>query len=328
MTLFTKKNISIFIALLILSGIFFLRSPQDKKQYPLIAITQIIDHNTLDVVRKGLIDGLAQHGFIDGKTVRIIYENAHGNVTIAAQIAQKFASLSPQVMVGLSTQSAQILQPLTTTTTVPLVFSAVTDPVSARLVSSWSQTSMGITGISDYMDAAPQLSMIKDFIPHIKTLGVLFNPAEINSVSFLTTFEETAKKMGITIIRAALNNTSEAAAAMNSLVNKVDAVYFPNDNTAMSAVGAIVHVGMKHSLPVFANDSASVKQGAAAALAYDRYQMGMETAKIVAGLMRGRKTADFPVTNQVPMEIVMNSKSCHQLELSIPKKQPIQDVAP
>lgn len=328
MTLFTKKNLWGVITLFVFGGIAFFNVSPQKKQAPLIAITQIIDHNTLDVVREGLIDGLSERGFTDGKTVRIIYENAHGNVTIAAQIAQKFASLAPQVMVGLSTQSAQILQPLATTTSVPLVFSAVTDPVSARLVSSWSQTSAGITGISDYMDAEPQLIMMKEFIPHIKTLGVLFNPAEINSVSFLTTFEETAKKMGITIIRAALNNTSEAAAAMNSLVGKVDAVYFPNDNTAMSAVGAIVHVGMKHGLPVFANDSASVIQGAAAALAYDRYQMGIETAKIVAGLMQGQTTADFPVTNQVPMKIVMNSKSCRQLGLSIPAKQPIHDVAP
>ncbi len=307
-------------------GSYLLKKTNQSDNLPTVAIAQIIDHNTLDVVRQGLLDGLSQRGYVDGKTIKILYENAHGNVTVSAQIAKKFSTENPKVMVGLSTQSAQMLQPYIISGQTSLVFSAVTDPTSARLVSSWKETQFGITGVSDYMDPEPQLRMIKAVLPFLTKLGILYNPAEINSVSFLESFEKTAKEMGVEIVRSALNTTSEAASAAISLIGKVDALYFPNDNTAMAAVGAIVTVGMKNKLPVFANDLASVEQGALAAVAYDRHKMGMKTADIVIGLLEGKSTDYFPVTNDISTEVVVNSESFKQLNLSLPAEMLVRDV--
>ena len=128
---------------------------------PVIAITQIIEHHTLDTVRAGLIDELAAAGFTEN-TARIVYENAHGNVTTAAQISNKFASLHPEIMVALSTQSAQILYPQAISTHTPLVFTAVTNPVAAKLVPSATETSAFVTGVSDFMKPEPQLDMMQD----------------------------------------------------------------------------------------------------------------------------------------------------------------------
>jgi len=314
----------LFIALLIgvcVGSFFWSRqsySPLEDKGSRVIVLTQIIEHHTLDTVRSGLMAELAANGF-DEKTTKIIYENAHGNVTTATQIGNKFAALRPNIMVALSTQSAQILAPFSLSTKTPLVFTAVTDPLAAKLVSTQTKPGLFMTGVSDFMKPKPQLDMMLAFLPKLAKLGVLYNPSEVNSVSFLKQMEEAAKAKGIQIIYVALNNTSEASSATTSLVGKVDAIYFPNDNTAMAAVGAIASTALKHRMPVFANDSASVERGALAAVAYDRFAMGRKTGEIVVAILRGKSPQDIPVVYDTPSEVVLNEKTLRALNLELPK---------
>jgi putative ABC transport system substrate-binding protein len=161
------------------------------------------------------------------------------------------------------------------------------------------------------------LTCFLKLLPNLKKLGVLYNPSEINSVSFVEKFEKVAQAKGVTIVRAALNTTAEATAVSSSLIGKVDAMYFPNDNTAMAAVKSIVAVGLKHNLPVFANDSASVEQGAVAAVAYDRYQMGKTTAELVVKILNGQNVSSIPVVYNAPTQIVINRTSSQALKLSV-----------
>lgn len=313
---FTKYLIpAIILATL---GAFYLFPKTKSSDLPIIAITQIIDHHTLDEVRAGMIEALANQGLKDGETIQIVYENANGNVSVANEIAKKFQTLKPVVMVALSTQSAQTLLPIAKASHTPLVFTAVTDPVAAKLVPTYDQTENGVTGISDYMPAEPQLAMIKAFVPSLKKLGVLYNPAEVNSVSILKQMEQVATAQGIELVYAAANNTSEVAAATKSLIGKVEAIYFPNDNTVMAAAAAVANTASQEKIPVFANDSASVKSGVLAAVAYDRKAMGGKTAGIIAGLLGGKTTADFPVTHDVPQEVVMNPETQKLLGIDIP----------
>lgn len=312
---FSLRNI--FLALLPIAFVsFFFLNP--TKKLPIIAITQIIDHHTLDEVRQGMVDELARLGYRDGDTVQIIYENANGNIAIATQIASKFVHLNPRVVVALSTQSAQLLKSPLQTNHIPMVFTAVTDPVHAKLVASFDQTGEGITGVSDYMDPEPQLAMIKQFVPHLKKLGVLYNPSEANSVSLLESFEKIAEKQGVALVRSMVNTTAEAVNATNSLVGKVDAIYFPNDNTVMAAATGVAGVGLKQKVAIFANDSASVDQGCLAALAYDRTAMGHVTAHMVQGIMEGKTTKDYPVDYEsTPKAPVVNQKTATALGLSV-----------
>jgi putative ABC transport system substrate-binding protein len=295
---------------------------------PVIAIAQIIEHNTLDTVRSGLIDELAANGYTD-KTVKIVYENAHGNVTTAAQIGDRFASLHPKVMIALSTQSAQILSSVAVSTDIPLVFTAVTNPVAARLVPSRTESTPLITGVSDYMSPEPQLEMMRTFLPTLVKLGVLYNPSEINSVSFLKEMEVVAKSQGIELVYTPINNTSEATGATLSLIGKVQALYFPNDNTAMAAVNIIADTALKQNVPVFANDSASVERGVLAAVAYDRYSMGRKTGEMVVAILKGTKPRDIPVAYDTPFDVVVNEKTLKALNLSIPESlKSIRKLAP
>lgn len=301
---------------------FFPKS--DSSDTPLIAITQIIDHHTLDEVRNGMIEVLQKQGLIDGKTIKIIYENANGNVSIATEIAKKFQTLKPALIVALSTQSAQTLLPLARQKNIPLVFTAVTNPVAAKLVSSYDKTAEGVTGISDYMPAEPQLELICAFVPTLTKLGVLYNPAEVNSVSILKQLEQIAKTKKVELVYAAANNTSEVAAATKSLIGKVEAIYFPNDNTVMAAAAAVASIGNQAKVPVFANDSASVTSGVLAAVAYDRKAMGGKTAEIVTGLLAGKTTADFHVTHDIPYDIVVNKTTQTLLGIDIPENYQFQ----
>jgi putative tryptophan/tyrosine transport system substrate-binding protein len=313
---FSLRNLLFILLPLAVISFFFLKPTQ---KLPVIAITQIIDHHTLDEVRQGMIAELAQQGYRDGETIQLVYENANGNMAIATQIASKFINLKPKVMVALSTQSAQLLKTPAQTHQIPLVFTAVTDPVFAKLVSSPQETSDGVTGVSDYMDPAPQLDMIRQFIPELKTLGVLYNASEVNSVSLLERFEAIAQSQGITLTRAVVNTTADAVNAAQSLVGKVDAIYFPNDNTVMAAASAVAQVGLKQKVPVFANDSASVQQGCLAALAYDRKAMGQVTAHIVQGLMEGKSTKDFAVDyDSTPKFPVVNMKTLKVISMNLP----------
>jgi putative ABC transport system substrate-binding protein len=318
MTRFLKLLIIAFLAIIgVISYLFWQQPSLPKKDLSIIAITQVIEHHTLDTVRAGLIAELNRAGF-DEKTAKIVYENAHGSITTAAQIANKFAALHPKIMVALSTQSAQTLTALSAATNTPLVFSAVTNPVAAKLVLSKTQAGGLITGVSDFMRPGPQLDMMRSFLPNLKKLGVLHNPAEINSASFLKEMEDVAKEQGIELVYAPLNNTSEAVSATNSLIGRVDAIYFPNDNTAMAAVGAIASTALKNHMPVFANDSASVERGVLAAVAYDRFAMGQRTGQIVVAILGGKKPQDIPVVYDTPFEVVVNEKTREALGIELP----------
>jgi putative ABC transport system substrate-binding protein len=314
------RRLFILIALvgLFALGIKFFFKPS-QNSLPIIAVTQIIEHTTLDTVRLGLIEGLKEAGLEDGKNVRIIYQNAHGQLTTAAQIVKQFEGLKPKVLIALSTQSAQLLQPLALQKKIPLIFSAVTDPVAAKLVTNIDVPATGITGVSDYMDAFPQIHMIKKFIPHLKNLGVLYNPAEVNSTLFLQdAFSKAAHKEGITLIFSPLHNTNEAVSATRSLMGRVDAIYFPNDNTAMASVPAIISIAHKESVPVFANDQASVELGVVAALSYDRIQMGKDTAALAVRGMEEGADLNMPTKIGGEIETIVNKKSMNQLNLILP----------
>ena len=314
------RKIILFIAVATITA-FFVQfiSPKTHQNIPVIAITQIIEHNTLDVVREGIFMGLKERGFEDGKNVRIVYQNAHGQMTTAAQIVQHFANLKPKVLVALSTQSAQLLQPMAQQQNIPLIFSAVTDPVAAKLLKSVTVATPGITGVSDYMDPLPQINMMKAFLPSLKTLGVLYNPSEINSTLFLYgAFKKAAVTEKIELVFSPLNNTSEVVSATRALLGKVDAIYFPNDNTAMAAVSSIVSVAHKENIPVFANDKASVERGALAALAYNRIQMGKDTAALIVDALKEGAALTKQTKVGGAIQTIINKKTLEALKLKVP----------
>ena len=281
-----------------------------------VAITQIVEHPALDACRKGVKDVLAENGFVEGKNLKWSYQSAQGNVATAAQIAKKFVGDEPDVIVAIATPSAQSV--VASTKTIPVVFSAVTDPVAAKLVSNWENPGKNVTGTSDMAPIDKHLAMIKRISPNVKSLGVLFNPGEVNSVSSLDAVKKAAPALGIKVYEGAAPKSSEVLAAARSLIGKVDAFYVPTDNTVVSAFEAVVKVGIDAQIPVYASDTDSVPRGAIAALGFNYYEVGRQTGDMVVSILNGKDVGSIPVSGVKKMDLWLNVKSAAKMGVTVP----------
>ncbi len=282
-----------------------------------VAITQIVEHPALDSVRKGVKDELENKGYIIGKNLEWQYQSAQGNPTTATQIARKFAGEEPDVIVAIATPSAQTAA--AAARGIPIVFSAVTDPIGAKLVKNLEKPGRNITGTTDMLPVKEHLNLIKTLIPNIKTIGTIYNPGEANSVTIVELVEKIAPELGLKVVKSAATKSSDVLTAARALVGKVDAIYLPTDNTVISAAEAVIKVGEQNKLPVIAADTDTVKRGAIAALGFNYYDVGRQTGVIVAQILEGKKPGDIPVQGVDKMELHLNPGAAKRMGLSLPE---------
>ena len=285
-----------------------------------VAISQIVAHPTLDKVRLGIIAGLKEAGFNDHKNIIIDYQNANGSVVLASQIAKKFVSENNDIIIAITTPSAQTVASVahSVKSDIPIIFATVTDPVKAKLVSSFEYPGGNITGTSNPSAIAQQLALVKKFLPDIKSLGLVINFSEVNSVELLSQVKQESKKSNIEVVVVAANSSSGVSSAAKSLVAQVQAVFLLQDNTVASALPSLMKVMNKNNIPVFATFTEAIDQGALAAMAYDEYQIGIQTGKMAAKVLNGTKPEDIPVESPIKLDLVVNKKVARALNLKIP----------
>lgn len=284
-----------------------------------VAITQIIEHPSLDEERKGVVKALEKAGYTEGKNLEIIYQNAQGNITTATQIATQLVSRRPDVVVAISTPSAQSLVAPLSKAGIPLVFTAVTEPKEAKIISDFAKRQEPVTGVMDKIAMAPQLVLIQRLVPKVKNIGVIYNPGEANSVNAVKEIEIEARKLGLNIIQATASRTSDVSAATAGLVGKVEAILIPNDNTAVSAIESIQVAAHQQGIPVFAADIGSVERGAIAGYVYDRVELGEKAGEIAVKILKGQTAGDIPIAQNHPLKLAINIKSVEKLGLNISK---------
>lgn len=282
-----------------------------------VAVTAIVEHPSLDAVRDGVRDGLIEAGYKEGENLEFIYESAQGNPATAAQIAREFAGSSPDVIVPIATPSAQAAAGASRT--IPIVFSAVTDPVAAGLVASNEAPGANVTGVSDLTPVADHIALIKELVPEVKSVGFVYNPGEANSVALLDMFKAAAEEQGVAIVEAMANRTADVQNAARSLVGKVEAMYVPTDNTVVSAFEAIVGVADENDLPLISGDTDSVSRGALAAVGFDYYQVGLQTAEVVLRVLKGENAGEIPVTFASGSDLVVNKKAAEAQGVELPE---------
>jgi len=281
-----------------------------------VAVTQIVEHPALDACRQGIQDELAARGYRVGENLEWVYESAQGSPTTAAQVAKKFAGLAADVIVAISTPSAQTVAAAARTT--PLVFAAVTDPVGARLVKDPDRPGGLITGVSDLTPIPAHLDLVRRIVPGVSRLGVIYNPGEVNAVTLVRLVGKYAPTHGMTVVEAGAMKTSEVLAAARSLVGRVDAIYLPTDNTVISALEAVLKVGAAAQIPVIAADTDSVRRGAIAALGFDYYDVGRQTGVIVARVLGGESPGAIPVEGVTKLELVVNPAAAERMGITLP----------
>ncbi|MDR2500497.1 MAG: ABC transporter substrate-binding protein [Treponema sp.] len=255
-----------------------------------IGIAKLVQHEALDACEQGIQDALIIRGF---NGVSVDLQNAGGDVNTAAQIAGKFKNDGVDVAVGIATTMAVALAEVLRDT--PVVFSAVTDPVGARLVSSLDGGEGNVTGLSDAIPTAEHLRLFQE-IAGIKTLGYIYTGSEDNSISSLALVEEACRDYGITLVSQAINGSAELRAAAQDLVSRVDGVYLTTDNTVFAALPALVEVFREAKKPVFSADvTGAMNGGCLAASGFNYYKAGIATGNIVADILEGKRPGDIPV---------------------------------
>ncbi|WP_321345762.1 ABC transporter substrate-binding protein [Breoghania sp.] len=281
-----------------------------------VAVTAIVEHPALDACRDGVKEALEEAGYKDGENLTFIYESAQGNPATATQIARKFVGESPDVIVPIATPSAQAVA--AATRSIPIVFSAITDPVGAQLVKQMKKPGGNITGLSDFSPIADQIALIQEITPDVKTLGYIYNPGEANSISTLKVLTEIAGEAGIAVVESTATRTSEVQQAMRALVGKADAVYVPTDNTIVSAFEAAVKVAQENKLPLYAADTDSVNRGALAALGFNYFDVGKQTGEKVVQILEGTAAGDIDVEIAKGTNLVVNPASAKLMGVTIP----------
>ncbi len=278
-----------------------------------VSFNQIVEHPALDALRQGVKDELSAQGL----TVRYHDHIAQGNIATANLIAKQILGEQPDVAVGIATPTAQACAQVIKN--IPIVFAAVTDPVGAGLVQSLEHPGGNITGTTDMSPIDRQLELILEFLPKIKTIGVIYNSGEVNSVTLVRILKQEAAKKGISVEEATISNSAGVSQAARSLIGRVEAVYIPTDNTVVSAFEAITQVGYQAKLPIFAADTDSVARGAIAALAVDYYKMGRQTGEMVSRVFKGANPAEMPVETLREFQIHLNPGSAAKMGVDIPE---------
>lgn len=307
----------ISLALLVWSGVI---NPSFAAEKVYVAVTQIVSHPALDAVRAGIKEKIVAYAAKNKIDLVWIYENAQGNIAVASQIANKFAGSEPDVIVAISTPSAQTAISATKNTDIPVVFSAVTDPVSAQLVTNLEKPGDRVTGTYDFPPIAKQLDLMKSILPEAKIVGVLYSPGEVNSVRQLEVIKQEAEKRGLKVVEGPASKSTEVLPATQKLLHKVDVIYVPQDNTIMSTLSGVTSLAMQQGKAVIVPDPEGIKSGGLATIGYSHFEEGQACGEIVIRVLKGEKPGMIPVQLPNVEKIFVNLDVAEKLKIKIPKE--------
>ena len=289
-----------------------------KKDVFRIGISQFITHQSLDATREGFVDEMAKQGYVEGKNIEIDWQNAQGEQRNLKTISQQLAE-SSDVVLAIATPSAQSLA--NTTQTTPVIFSAVTDPVSAKLVESREHPGGNVTGTSDQSSDAilTQINLIKKVLPKAKTIGILYTQSEPNSVVQKDEAKRLLEEKGFTVVEKTILDSNNVKAAAESLMAEVDMVFVPTDNIISSTMETVKQVSIKHKVPVFGGSTEMVAVGGLYNYGTNYEELGRQTARMLVRVLKGEKPENMAVELPEKLELHTNQEMAAALGIDISK---------
>lgn len=291
------------IYLLILIPFFFTSCKKQEKAIT-IGIAKVVDHPSINEIEKGIKDGLKD------KNIKIEVKSANGEIATADLIAKSFKMSNMSAVIGIGTLPSQALKSANTDT--PVIFSCVTDPVSANLKGD------NITGICDRLDTTyDELKLLKKAFPKVKNIGIIYSTSELNSLAHIKDIETNAKKLNLNVIKLGVTNSSEIPQVTTNLLNKADAIYVPIDNLVVANISYLITKANEKRKPLIASDSSSVKLGALFSIGLDYYELGKQTANILLEVLNGKKPSDIPVQMAKNTRLFVNKETEKLLNVKI-----------
>ncbi len=279
-----------------------------------IGIIQHVDHPSLNQIHDTIVSELDALGLSD--KIEIEFQNANGDSSALATIMQDMISDGVDILVPIATPTAQAA--MAATTTIPIIFSAVSDPVAAGLVTSFDETTGNITGVSNYIPIDDIFKMALELTPDVKTFGFVYNTSEVNSISGIERAKKYCDENGIAYKEATITSTADLQQAASSLVGSVEAFFTPNDNMVASAMPTYLQVAMDAGVPIYVGADSMVKDGGLATVGIDYTVLGKQTAQMIARIINGETIADNHVEQISEYAKMINMDSANQLEITVP----------
>ena len=283
-----------------------------------IGISQFAEHGSLDNCREGFLQGLANEGIVEGENLTVHFQNAQADTGTASQISDAFVADGVDLICGIATPSAMSAYNSALGTTVPVIYSAVSDPVAAELAKEDGTPVGNITGTSDALAVTEQLEMIRKMLPDAKKIGILYTTSETNSESTIAQYKEHAAEYGFEIVDSGINTLADLDMAAADLVTKVDCINNLTDNTVVSGLQTVLSYANEQKIPVFGSEVEQVKVGCVAAMGLDYIKLGIQTGEMAAKVLKGESKA-----SEMPFEVIsepslyVNTKAAEQIEMTL-----------
>lgn len=292
----------------------------NEEQSYTIGISQFAEHGSLDNCREGFIEGLKEEGIEEGKNLTVDIKNAAADQGTAKQISDTFVSDKVDLVCAIATPSAQAAYNSAMNSDIPVVYTAVTDPVAAKLANEDGSSVGNVTGTSDELPIKAQLEMIREMLPDAKNIGILYTTSEANSVSALAKYKELAGDYGFTIVDKGISQTADISLATDELLTEVDCLTNLTDNTVVASLATILDKANEKNIPVFGSEIEQVKIGCLAAEGLDYVALGKQTGKMAAQILKGEKeAADMNYETITEPGFYVNNKVAENLGVEVPE---------
>ncbi len=285
-------------------------SQLDNEKEFKIGINQLTEHPALDDARRGFEDGLKELGI----NAKINYQNAQGDIPTATTISQKFVKDEVDLIYAIATPAAQSAKQATKD--IPVLFSAVTDPVAAQLIDSMENPGGNITGTSDESPMDKQLQLFKDLDKNINKIGIIYNTSEPNSQVQVEMAKELAPSLGLEIIPIGISNINDIPQTVDSMIKKVDGIYTITDNMVASAINVVSDKAINNKIITVGAEDSHVSGGILITDGISYYELGKQTARMAKEiLVDGKSPANIPAETASNTKKVFNEKTLEALEI-------------
>ncbi|NMA11915.1 MAG: ABC transporter substrate-binding protein [Chloroflexi bacterium] len=284
-----------------------------------IGVLQLVEHASLDDAYRGFVDVLKDAGYEDGKNIKIDYQNAQADQSNLVTMSERFVKDKVDLILAIATPAAQAVA--AATTDIPILITAVTDPVMARLAESMEKPGTNVSGTTDAGPIDKQLGLLKELFPEVKTLGILFNSSEVNSEVQAKQAEEIALELGWEVRFGTITSVNDIEQVANSMAGKVDAFYAPTDNTIASAMPNLAKVAEEKKIPVICGAPEMISAGGLATIGLDYYKLGRQTGEMAVRVLKGEAVPEeMPIESLTDTDLIVNLDFAKAIGYTFPQE--------
>ena len=315
-----KKSIRVLIMLLCLAaiGLLPLAGCSNGKETIKIGVIQLVEHPALDASYQGFVDALADAGYVDGENISIDFQNGQGEQANCQTIATQFANEDMDMILSIATPAAQAAA--NAIKDIPIMITAVTDPADAKLVESNEHPGGNVTGTSDLTPVREQFDLMVRLLPAVKTVAILYTSSETNSVFQANMAKEAAAALGLEVVEATVSASNEIQQVVESVMDSVDAIYIPTDNTFANAMATVTMVTEPAQMPVIVGEEGMVDNGGLATIGINYYNLGYQTGEMAVRVLKdGADPADMPIEYLEDVSVTINTEIADSIGVEIPE---------